>query len=177
MVPSFEEQLHRSQKSKRNGDRGNRKIFYDIDFIRDNVKYFSTKRFMNFQIENTKQKWILILVKFKDVMNNDKLSFFSESGFLIQDKQIPDDNSGYVVLATIKHDSKLVSNSTSFSAAEKTLAQKFFYNQCKKKKNDYHFNTTGRIHSFGYGPRYNQDPVTKYSFAKFAQSKFVIMIF
>ena len=126
-------------------------------------------------MENIKQKWILILVKFKDIMFNTKLSFITESGYLIQDREIADKNDGYVVLATIKHDKKLITDSVSFSDVERMLAQKFFYNQVKKK-NDYHFNTTGRIHSFGYGPRYNQEPVTKYSFAKFANSKFIIIL-
>ena len=102
-------------------------------------------------MENTKQKWILILVKFKDIKFNSKLSFITESGFLIQDQQIADKNDGYVVLATIKHDKKLITDSVSFSNAEKMLAQKIFYNQVQKKKNNYHFNTTGRIHSFGLG--------------------------
>ena len=162
---------------RENDNQRNRKIFYDVDFIGENVKYISSKKYINFQMENIKQKWILILVKFKDIMFNTKLSFITESGFLIQDQQIADKNDGYVVLATIKHDKKLVTNSDFFSEVEISLAQKFFYNQVKKKKNDYHFNTTGRIHSFGYGPRYNQDPITKYSFAKFANSKFIMLLF
>ena len=53
-----------------NNDKSNRKVFYDVDFIGENVKYVSTQKFINFQMENTKQKWILNLVKFKDIMFN-----------------------------------------------------------------------------------------------------------
>ena len=59
----------------------NRKIFYDIDFIGENIKYCTMKKYLNLQLENTSQKWILILVKFKEVMFNRKLSFFTESFF------------------------------------------------------------------------------------------------
>ena len=62
----------------------NRKIFYDIDFIGENIKYCTMKKYLNLQLENTSQKWILILVKFKEVMFNRKLSFFTESFFLNQ---------------------------------------------------------------------------------------------
>ena len=119
---------------RENDDRKNRKIFYDIDFIGENIQYVSTKKYINFKMENIKQKWILILVKFKDIMFNTKLSFITESGYLIQEREIGDKNDGYVVLATIKHDKKLITDSVSFSDVERMLAQKFFYNQVKKKK-------------------------------------------
>ena len=105
-------------------------------------------------------------------MFNPKLSFFTESGFLIQDQEIKENNNGYVVLATINHNTKLPIEYDSFSDEEKILAQFFFYNQSKKSKNDYHYNTTGRIHSFGYGRMYHQVPVTKHSFVKFVTSMF-----
>ena len=35
---------------RENNDKSNRKIFYDIDFIGENVKYVSTKKFINFQM-------------------------------------------------------------------------------------------------------------------------------
>ena len=89
---------------------------------------------MNFHLENTKQKWILILIKFKEIMYNSKLSFSTKRGFLIQDQQIADNNDGYVVLATINHDTKLTTDSDPFSEEEKMLAEKFFYNQCNRKK-------------------------------------------
>ena len=76
----------------------------------------------------------MILIKFKEIMYNSKLSFFTERGFLIQDQQIADNNDGYVVLATINHDVKLTTDCDPFSEEEKVLAEKFFYNQCKKKK-------------------------------------------
>ena len=55
---------------RENNDKSNCKVFYDVDFIGENVKYVSTQKFINFQMENTKQKWILNLVKFKDIMFN-----------------------------------------------------------------------------------------------------------
>ena len=34
----------------------NRKIFYDIDFIGENVKYRNMNKYLNLQLENTRQK-------------------------------------------------------------------------------------------------------------------------
>ena len=68
-------------------------------------------------------------------MYNSKLSFFTERGFLIQDQQIADNNNGYVVMATINHDTKLKTDSDPFSEEEKIfVAEKFFHNQCNRKK-------------------------------------------
>ena len=58
------------------GDNKNRKIFYEIDQIGKNVKLANRSRYMNLQLESVKQKWVMILVRFKDVMWNSKLCFF-----------------------------------------------------------------------------------------------------
>ena len=149
----------------------NRLIHYEIDYIGRNVMYKTKNKYLNIQLENTKQKWVLILVKFKEVRFNPKLCFITESGDLIPQEQIANYNDGYVVLAAINHDTKLTTDHESFSDEELSLAKKFFYNQSNNSKKEYHYNTTGTIHSFGYGPMYHQDPLTKYSVAKFATSK------
>ena len=41
---------------------------------------------MNLHLENTKQIWIVILVKFKEVMLNSKLCFFAQTGSLVDQK-------------------------------------------------------------------------------------------
>ena len=79
---------------------------------------------------------------------------------------------GYVVLATIQHDSRLLHEHLPFSTEELNLATKFLYNQVSNSNKEYHFRTSGTIHSFGYGAKYTQHPTTKYSVDKFATSKF-----
>ena len=127
---------------------------------------------MNLNIGRTKQNWIMILVKFKDIMCNSKLCFFSETGILIDENKLSSNNEGYIVLATIQSDSKLLQRHDSFSSQELALAKKYLYNQSSKSKKEYHFKTSGTIHSFGYGAIYLQHPVTKYSVDRFASSKY-----
>ena len=63
-----------------------RKIFYDVDLIGKNFNYFINKNYMNLNIERIKQNWIMILVKFKDVMYNSKLFFFFRNRCINQGK-------------------------------------------------------------------------------------------
>ena len=153
------------------GNLKDHQIQYEIEYIGQNVMYKTNNKYLNLQLENTKQKWVLLLVKFEEVMSNPKLCFFTESGYLIQQEDITKNLDGYVVLAAINHDTKIVNDHEPFSEEEVSMAKKFFYNQSSKSKKEYHYNTTGAIHSFGYGPMYHQDPVTKYTIAKFAKSK------
>ena len=53
-----------------------RKIYYDIDKIGRNIGHHDVDRFMNLVLETTTLQWILILIRFKEVMNNPNLSFF-----------------------------------------------------------------------------------------------------
>ena len=153
------------------GNLKDRQIHYEIEYIGPNVVYKANRNYLNLQLENTKQKWVLLLVKFEEVMLNPKLCFFTETGHLIPQEDISKNLDGYVVLAAINHDTKLVDDHDPFSEEEVLMAKNFFYNQSSKSKKEYHYNTTGTIHSFGYGPMYHQDPVTKYTVAKFAKSK------
>ena len=50
--------------------------------------------------------------------------------------------------------------------------QNFFYNQSQNNKKEYHYNTSGTIHSFGYGAMYHPHPITRHTIDKFATSKF-----
>ena len=63
-------------KPREIGSSKNRQIYYDIDFVGKNVKYVKKRIYLNLHVENTKQKWIMILVKFKDVMYDNRLCFF-----------------------------------------------------------------------------------------------------
>ena len=58
-----------------------------------------------------------------------------------------------------------------FSEKELAIARKYLYNQWSKSKKEYHYKTSGKIHSFGYGAMYFLHPVTKYCVDKFATSK------
>ena len=52
------------------------------------------------------------------------------------------------------------------------LAKKYLRNQVVKGEIKYHFETTGIIHEFGFGPVYKSNLDTKHSIDKFAKSEF-----
>ena len=103
-------------------------------------------------------------------MFNSKLCFFTESGSLITENNLSKNNEEYVILDTVNCDIKLMDKHQSFSDKELALAKKFLYNQSNSSKKDYNINTSGAIHSFGYGPMYHQNPVTKHTTNQFATS-------
>ena len=153
------------------GNLKDRQIHYEVSYIGHNIIYKTKKNYLNIQLENTTKKWLLIVTKFEEVRSNPKLCFITESGHLISQDELTKNSDGYVVLAAINFDTKLTNCHDPFSDDEISMAKKFFYNQSHSSKKEYHFNTTGTIHSFGYGPVYRQDPITKHSVARFATSK------
>ena len=151
-----------------------RKIYYDIDRIGKNVQVSNKGKYLNLQLENTKHHWVMIVVKYKDIMTNPKLCFITESGFIIEEEKILSNDDGYVILAAIHRDVKLSDKKYTFSETELGLANKFFYNQTKGNQKDYHYQTSGTIHSFGYGAMYHTNHITGHTISKFATSKYNI---
>ena len=50
-----------------------RKVFYDIESIGKNISFYNKKKYMNLSLHNTMLRWIMIVVKFKDVINTNKM--------------------------------------------------------------------------------------------------------
>ena len=57
---------------------------------------------MNLYLHNTKLRWIMIVVRFEDVMRHPNLNFFTETGQLIDEKDLHLNTKGFVVLGTIQ---------------------------------------------------------------------------
>ena len=150
-----------------------RKIFYQIDSIGDNVKLVKKKSFIKLNVERTKNNKVFIVLKFKDALEIDKLSYFTETGNLIDRDKYEANTKGYVLLATIQSEPFLRTKSDSFTRDDMLIAKKFLQNQTQSSKTDYHFGTTGNIYGFGYGPVYTSNKDTQYSIDRFAKSKFV----
>ena len=154
-----------------NDDKKNRKIFYDIEEIGRNVQLNHNTKYFNLNIDGTKNKKIILVVRYREVMNNKKLSFFTEIGKLIDDEKITDKHEGYVILGTIQSEQSLKDLPYQFTADDINLAKKYLRNQVVNSDKTYHFGTTGTIHGFGFGPVYRSNKETKYSVEKFAKSE------
>ena len=126
---------------------------------------------MNLSLHNTALRWIIIVVKFEDVMRHLNLNFFTEIGQLMVENDIHLNTKGYVVLGTIQFEEHFEKMPNLISPEDLKIAQKYFYNQTKNNSADYHFGTTGSIFSFGYGPRYSKNPKTQHSIDRLANSE------
>ena len=133
------------KRPQEEGNLKDRQIHYEISYIGRNIIYKAKKNYINIQLENINQKWLLILAKFEEVRFNPKLCFITESGHLISQNELTKNRDGYVVLAAINYDSKLTDDHVAFTDAEISAAKKFFYNQRNSSKKEYHFNTTGTM--------------------------------
>ena len=58
------------------------KIFYKVNKIGENIKLNVKKKFMKLNVEGTKNNKIFI--KYEEVMNTDCISFFTETGNVIE---------------------------------------------------------------------------------------------
>lgn len=110
-------------------------------------------------------------MRYSDVMRNDKLSFFTETGKLIEHEKCTDKHEGYVILGTIQSEQSLRDLRHQFSANDIKLAKTHLRNQVVNSSKTYHFGTTGTIHGFGFGPVYKSNEVTNHSIEKFAKSE------
>ena len=149
-----------------------RKIFYKVDRFGDNVKYNIKKKFLNLNVEGTKNNRIFIVVKYKEVMNIDRLSFFTETGNLIDSFKLHTNWKGYVILATVQCEQAFRNSTTKFTVDDVSLVNRYLRNQTKSTHKEYYSRTTGNIYGFGYGPVYSSNCKTKYTIDRFATSKF-----
>ena len=153
-----------------------RKIFYEIDSVGENVRFVAKKTFMKLNVEGTKNNKVFIVLKFKDALEVDKLTYFTETANLIDRENYENNTKGYVLLATIQAEPILRQNPAAFTRDDLLIAKKFLRNQTQSSKKDYHFGTTGNIYGFGFGPVYTSNKETQYTIDQFAKSKFVHII-
>ena len=76
----------------------------------------------------------MILVRYKEVMSNPKLCFFTASGDMIEEKNLCLKEEGYIVLGTIYRDKKMVKCHKPFLANELSMAKQNFTIKAKTTK-------------------------------------------
>ena len=120
-----------------NNDKKNRKIFYVIEEIGENVKLTRKKKYYNLNIDGTANKKIILVVRYSDVMRNKKLSFFTETGKMIGDEKRTDKHEGYVILATIQSEQSLRDLPQQFSTNDLNLAKTYLRHPGLRKLKTY----------------------------------------
>ena len=124
---------------------------------------------VNLNLDKTNCHYILIVIKFKELVGVSNLTFITDTGNCIQEQDLHLNINGYVVLTTIQLESSIKNMDNLLSSEEEKLCHQYFYNQTKNGTKDYHFRTTGSVFSFGYGPQYSLSPKTKHSINRFSK--------
>ena len=128
-------------------------------------------------LNNTTLRWIMIVVRFKDIMRHPNLIFFMETGMFLEEKNILLNNKGYVVLGTIEFEEHFEKNAKFDIPGTFETVKKYLCNQTKNNSAECHFGTTGSIFSFGYGSRYSKNPATQQSIDRFANIEYYMNFF
>ena len=139
----------------------------------ENVKCNAKKKLLKLYVEESKSNNIFIVVKYKELMNIDQLSFITEGGNVIDSVNRTTNKKGYVILAAVQSDQAIRKFEIKFSVDDVSLVKKFLRNQTQSSNKEYHFGTTGNSYGFGYGPVYSSNSETQYTIYRFAKSKFI----
>ena len=126
-------------------------------------------------MEGTKNNKVFIVVWYNDIIGGEKLSFFTETGNIVDSENKFNKTKGYVLLATIQAEPILHKYNDVLTRDDILTANKYLRNQTQSSKKDYHFSTTGHIYDFGYGPVYTSNIETKHTVNKFAKSKYFLL--
>ena len=132
------------------------------------------KNLLKLNVEGCKNNKIFVVVKYKDLMKIDRVSFISEMGKVLIDSANKTTNKkSYVILAAIQLEQAICRSDIKFTVDDVSLTKKYLRNQTQRSNKEYHFGTTGNIFGFGYGAVYSSNYETQYNIGRFAKSKFV----
>ena len=119
----------------------------------------------------------MLIVRLQDVLEIQKSSFFTETGYMIESPNKEKAKGCYVILAILQSEEVLRKMNLSVTANDVNLAKKILKNEVIPSNKSYHYETTGIIHGFGFGPVYKLNERTKHSIEKFAKSKYPNIVF
>ena len=151
---------------------GKRRIYYEIDFFGNKVNYRNDGNTWILNPSNTQTNSIYIVIRLRDVAHIPKVQYHTVFGKMIPKYDLDIDRGHSYVLLSMIHVEKKVLDSHSFiEQNDLQLLKRYHRNQIATTTKNYHFNTTGIIYGFGYGPKSNRNEYG-HSVCKFATSKF-----
>ena len=123
---------------------------------------------MNIPLQHCSRNKIFIVVALKAVCGFPGVVLFDEEGQLMTIQQAENLNRAYVLLAVAEKVQEKKHSGIYFSREDIELCEKVWNNQIKSD-GSFHFRTSGKIFSLGYGPKYQID--NNLSLAEFAPKK------
>lgn len=147
-----------------------RTINYKIDKCGSGVSIRSKQndKYMNIHLQRCSRNKIFIVVALKSVCNLPGVVLFDEDCKRMNTQQAQRMNKAYVLLAIAEKVQESQEFGIHFSTDDIKTCEKFWNNQIKPD-GSFHFRTSGKIFSLGYGPKYQID--NNLSIAEFAQKK------
>ena len=150
----------------------NRRIYYEIECFGKNVRYTQKQNSWILNVSNTLTNTIYILVRLKDIFHIPKVQYHTELGTMISKYDVDKEREYcYVLLAMINLEKKVQNSKSFIDQDDLILMKRFLRNQISMTKKSYHFNTSGTIYGFGYGPKSNRNEYG-HSVCRFATSKY-----
>ena len=155
----------------------NRRIQYEIDCFGSDIRKTWKENYWILNVSNTPTNTIFILVRLKDIFHIPKVQYHTVLGKRIYKYDVDKDRDYcYVLLAMIHEDKKIRTSPSIIESNDLHLMKYYLRNQIATTTKNYHFNTTGIIYGFGYGPKSNRNEYG-HSVCRFANSKSNFLIF
>ena len=149
-----------------------RKITYKLERFGSGVviKSKQNEKYMNVHIQRCSGNKVFIVVPLKSVYNLPGVVLFNEDGKLMNIHTARNLTKAYVLLAVIQKVQKSREFGIFFSKNEIEMCERFWNNQIKSD-GSFHFRTSGKIFSLGFGPKYQVNLDNNMSLAEFAGKK------
>ena len=80
----------------------NRKVYYKIKWIGDNIILNKKGKYHNMNVSSSKQNVVFILIAIHEISYMENLVFFTEKGDMITHLNLDNSRQGYVLIAVIK---------------------------------------------------------------------------
>ena len=140
-----------------NEQKNSRTIFYKIKYFGKNIMFKKKKNYFNLRPENTKGNVIFFLIDNREMLQHmKKITLYAENGKRLDINCKDKSKDGHILLGLLTNNLKVMENeSILLSSKDIDMLEKFRINKTKMKVS-HHFNTTGKIFSFGYGPKYEK---------------------
>ena len=134
----------------------------------EKIKLYRKKMYINLRPGRSSNNVVFILIDNREMIHIPKLTLYTENGKRLDTNSNGKLKEGYILLALVTCNSlKIDTNTSWFSQEDIEMLDKFWVNKTKSKVH-HHFNTTGKIFSFGYGPKYQKTGNYGYSIGKYA---------
>ena len=146
-------------------------ISYDIKWIGENIATKKKGKYYNLIPSRCKLNKIYLIVAIHELINFTNLLFFTEKGVMIPDVQVNPDRQGYVLIAFIHLKKTWTEEKILLNDKQLDISNKYFVNQVKQKKGNYHYGTSGTVFGLGYGPKFHQNE-HGHSIDRFSNSKY-----